>query len=281
MSAPIARGRSSEVFADDPGHVVKLYFAGADEVEVDREVRDSRTVHALGITPVRCYGRVERDGRHGIVFDRIDGIPLTTVAERNILRLPEVGRTLADEHVAVHAAHTTELQDVRALALAQIDKPSFAALTIAERESLRAHLRSLPDGDAVLHLDFHPQNVFVLADRNVVIDWQTAVSGDPAADVALTCLLFREAELFPGTSAPMRVVYAAVRRVLLRHYLAEYLRRSTVTPAQIERWTTAARVLRLGLLDVASERERMLAGIRRDLAARASAQGPARSASAS
>lgn len=277
MSAPIARGRSSEVFADDPEHVVKLYFAGADEAEVDREVRDSRTVHALGITPVRCYGRVERDGRHGIVFDRIDGIPLTTVAERNILRLPEVGRTLADEHVAMHAAHTTQLQDVRELALAQLDKPVFAGLSAAERTALGDHLRALPGGDAVLHLDFHPQNVFVLPDRNVVIDWQTAVAGDPAADVALTCLLFREAELFPGTSPPMRVVYAAVRRVLLRHYLAEYLRRGTVTPADIDRWTTAARVLRLGLLDIASERDRMLAGIRRDLAA----PGPARGAAAS
>ena len=118
MSGPIARGRSSEVFADGPERVVKLYFAGADEAEVDREVRDSLTVHALGITPVRCLGRVERDGRHGIVFDRIDGIPLTAVAERNILRLPEVGRTLAAEHVAVHAAHTSDLQDVRELALA-------------------------------------------------------------------------------------------------------------------------------------------------------------------
>jgi Ser/Thr protein kinase RdoA (MazF antagonist) len=266
MSAPLARGRSSEVFAAESGRVLKLYFAGASPDEVDREVDDSRTVQQLGITPVRCYGRVEQDGRLGILFDRIEGVPLTTIAERNILRLPEVGRTLAREHVAVHAAETSEMQDVREVALAQLDKPVLASLTPAERDALEQHLRALPSGRAVLHLDFHPQNVFVVTGRNVVIDWQTAAAGEPAADVAVTRLLLREAELFPGTSLPMRIVYAAVRRILLRHYLAEYLRRGTATLAEVDRWAIAARVLRLGLLDIPSERERMLAGIRRELA---------------
>jgi hypothetical protein len=267
MTAALARGRSSEVFAATPGRVVKLYFAGASEEEVDREVRDSMTVRDLEITPVRCYGRIELHGRLGILFDRIDGVPLTTLAERNILRLPEVGRTLAAEHATVHAATTHDLQDVRELAVAQLETPAFDTLSSTERDALVTHLRSLPAGDAVLHLDFHPQNVFVLAGRNVVIDWQTAAAGDPAADVALTRLLLREAELFPGTSLPMRIVYAAVRRILLRHYLAEYLRRTALTVADLDRWAIAARVLRLGLLDVASERDRMLSGIRRELAA--------------
>lgn len=268
MTAPLARGRSSEVFAATPGRVVKLSFAGASVEEVDREVHASTVVRDLEITPVRCYGRIELNGRLGILFDRIDGMPLTALAERNILRLPEVGRTLAVEHAAVHAAVTRDLRDVRELAVALLETPAFETLTVAERDALVTHLRSLPAGDAVLHLDFHPQNVFVLARRNVVIDWQTAAAGDPAADVALTRLLLREAELFPGTSLPMRIVYAAVRRILLRHYLAEYLRRTALTVADLDRWAIAARVLRLGLLDIASERGRMLSGIRRGLAER-------------
>ncbi|MEV7692302.1 aminoglycoside phosphotransferase family protein [Microbacterium sp. NPDC089189] len=266
-AGPLAHGRSAEVFADGEDRVVKLAFAGIPEADVDREARDSVTVYELGITPVRCHGRVEIDGRHGIVFDRITGVPLTTIAERNILRLPEVGRTLAAEHAAVHAVTTDRLQDVRELALAQLDTPALAALDADERARVAERIRRLPAGDAVLHLDFHPQNVFVLPERNVVIDWQSAVAGQPAADAALTRLLFREAELFPGTSAPMRVVYAAVRRILLRHYVAEYLRITDVTTADLDRWEIAARVLRLGLLDIASERARMIAGIRADLAA--------------
>lgn len=263
---PIARGRSAEVYAEGDDRVIKLAFAGVTRAEVDDEIAASQLAHALGLTPVRCYGAVEIDGRHGMALDRIVGVPLTAVAERNILRLPEVGRTLATEHLFVHRAHTSELPDVRELALAQLDTPALAALTAAERDAVAARIRALPAGDAVLHLDFHPQNVFVLADRNVVIDWQTATSGPAAADVALTRLLFREAELFPGTALPMRVVYAAVRRILLRFYLGEYLRAGTVTVAELDRWEIAARVLRLGLLDIPSERERMIAGIRAELA---------------
>lgn len=266
-SRPIARGRSAEVFADGDDRVVKLAFPGVDAAEVAQEVAASRLAYELGITPVRCHGDVEVDGRHGIVFDRIEGVPLTAVAERNILRLPQVGSTLATEHLFVHRARTDRLPDVRELAVVQLDTPALSALTPAERDAVARRIRALPAGDAVLHLDFHPQNVFVLAERNVVIDWQTAVAGQPAADVALTRLLFREAELFPGTSAPMRVVYGAVRRILLRFYLRSYLRAGTVSVADLDRWEIAARVLRLGLLDIPSERERMIAGIRADLAA--------------
>ena len=115
-SRPIARGRSAEVFADGDDRVVKLAFGGIDAGEVAQEIAASRLAYELGITPVRCHGGVEMDGRHGIVFDRIDGIPLTAVAERNILRLPQVGSTLAAEHLFVHRARTDRLPDVRELA---------------------------------------------------------------------------------------------------------------------------------------------------------------------
>ncbi|GAA1706133.1 hypothetical protein GCM10009808_25170 [Microbacterium sediminicola] len=269
---PLAHGRSAEVFALGPNRVVKLAFEGIDAESVAQEAAASEVAFELGLTPVRCYGLTEEDGRHGIVLDRITGVPLTTLAERNILRLPEVGRTLATEHLRVHSAHTDRLPDVRDFAVELLETPPLSALTPQERAEVARRIRALPDGDTVVHLDFHPQNVFVLEDAPtgqgpVVIDWQTAVRGQAASDVALTRLLFREAELFPGTSLPMQVVYSAVRRVLLKYYLGEYLKAGTVTVTELDRWEIAARVLRLGMLDIPSERERMLAGIRKDLAA--------------
>ena len=39
--------------------------------------------------------------------------------------------------------------------------------------------------DAVLHLDFHPDNIMLTPDGPVVFDWTNAALGPPAADVAL------------------------------------------------------------------------------------------------
>ena len=43
--------------------------------------------------------------------------------------------------------------------------------------------------DAVLHLDFHPDNIMLTADGPVVFDWTNAALGPPAADVALAWLV--------------------------------------------------------------------------------------------
>jgi hypothetical protein len=262
----IARGRSCEVFPYGEGLVVKLSLPGVDPAFVDRELRDTETVHAAGATPMRTHGEVEIDGRRGIVLDRMDGIALTAIAERNPLRLGAVGRMLGAEHARVHSTRSDRLEDVREFAAGLVDTTPFAELTSDERDRLRAHLRALPAGDAVLHLDFHPQNVFRVGEEIVTIDWQSAAAGPPAADVAMTRYLFTEAELFPGISTVQRVVYGSLRRLMFRSYLAEYTARTGITTAEIDRWDLAARTLRLGLLDIASERDGLIAGIRRGLA---------------
>ena len=238
----IARGRSCEVFPYGEGLVVKLSLPGTDSALVDRELRDTETVHAVGATPVRTHGEVEIDGRRGIVLDRIDGIALTAIAERNPLRLAQVGRMLGAEHARVHSTHSNRLQDVREFAAGLISTAAFDALTADERDLLRDRLRALPTGDAVLHLDFHPQNVFRAGEDIVTIDWQSAAAGPPAADVAMTRYLFTEAELFPGISAIQRVVYGSLRRLMFRYYLAEYMARTGMTTAEIGRASCRERV---------------------------------------
>ncbi|TIC82585.1 phosphotransferase [Nocardioides sp. GY 10127] len=247
-------------------HVVKV-IEGLSAAEVDQEERNTVLAHRLGLTPIGCHGRVDVAGRPGLVLDRLTGVCLTTLAERNILRLREVSRVLADEHARLHAVPVSGFVDVRELAVAQLAAPGLAGLTPAEREEAARLLRALPAGDRPLHLDFHPQNVFVHGDGYAVVDWQTACQGAPAADVAMTKVLFTEAELFPGTAFLKLVLYASVRRVMFGFYLRRYRAVTGMTDAEIDSWLLAARVLRAGLLHVPSEQERLLRGIRRDLEA--------------
>lgn len=264
--ALVAHGRSADVYEYGDAHVVKVFHATWPAAAVDREIRDTASAYHLGLSPVRCYGEIEVDGRRGVVLDRVRGRALTTVAERNPLLLPRVGRELAAIHARLHATVASTYPDVRELAAILVDTSPFGAFTAGERAGIRTHLAALPEGEAPLHLDFHPMNVFEHHDGHAVIDWQSTATGDPAADVAMTRLLFTEAELFPGASRFQILLYGAGRRAMGAFYLREYLRRTGMDIARVDRWTTAARVLRLGLLDIESERERMVAGIRAGIA---------------
>ena len=55
---------------------------------------------------------------------------------------------------------------------------------------LHGRLHVIPhDGQSLLHLDLHPDNVLMSPTGPVVIDWTNARAGDPDTDVALTWLI--------------------------------------------------------------------------------------------
>ena len=78
------------------------------------------------------------------------------------------------------------------------------ALTLAR---LHRELHALPppdflgrEGDAILHLDLHPENVILAARGPVVIDWANAARGDAPLDVALTAVVLAAAPVGPPLS---------------------------------------------------------------------------------
>ena len=55
---------------------------------------------------------------------------------------------------------------------------------------LHHRLHEIPfEGERLLHLDFHPDNVLLSQRGPVVIDWTNARAGDPAFDVAMTWVI--------------------------------------------------------------------------------------------
>lgn len=266
MRTQIGHGRTSVVYTYDEGRAVKLYPAVEDRDGIEQEARAATLIHELGVPSVRCDGLVEQDGQLGIVFERLDGPSFSEVAERDLRQFAPVCRDLADCHARQHQARTTDqLPDVRELAAGLLSSPGLRDLTPAEVELVQAYLTALPAGDQVLHLDFHPQNVYRHRDGWAIIDWHSACRGPAAADVAMSVILMSEVELFPGTPALKLVLYQLVRRLMLRLYRARYLKLTPVTASEIEQWLLCARLLRLGLLNIESEHARILRKVRRQL----------------
>ncbi len=265
MNTPIGHGRTSEVYAYGEDRALKLYPVEEDRAGIEQEARAAVLIHELGVPSVRCDGLIDQDGQLGIIFERLDGLSFSEVAERDLRQFAPICRDLADCHARQHQARTDQLPDVRMLAAELLTAPGLRDLTAAEAEQVRAYLAALPEGDQVLHLDFHPQNVYRHRDGWAIIDWHSACRGPAAADVAMSVILMSEVELFPGTPPLKLVLYQLVRRLMLRLYRARYLSVTPVTAVEISRWLLCARVLRLGLLNIDSEHERILRKVRRQL----------------
>jgi len=148
----VASGRASEIFDLGDGRVLRRFRSGGDpehEALVMRHARD----HGY---PVPEVHEVLSDG---LVLERVEGPTMSAVLRRRPWTLRRETRALARLHDALHAI---------------VAPPA---------------LRALGDGDRLLHLDLHPDNVMLSPRGPVVIDWTNAHRGDPMVDVALTWVI--------------------------------------------------------------------------------------------
>jgi Ser/Thr protein kinase RdoA (MazF antagonist) len=219
IGARIGAGREAEVFTWGDDAVVKLFRSGFAGHRTEAEALVA--LDGRGIAP-RLIDVVEQDGRTGLVLERLDGRDLLALLQRHPSRVLHWARTLAETHRAVHAvAAPAGLPDLRQVLATRIGR---AALPSPLRAFALQVLDGLPDGDRLLHGDYHPGNVLVAEDRVRVIDWVNAARGAPEADHARTLLLLRWSDLPPDTPAVIRALLRAGRSLLAREYVRGYVR---------------------------------------------------------
>jgi aminoglycoside phosphotransferase (APT) family kinase protein len=125
--------------------------------------------------------------------------------------VPEVLDVLEDALVLERIAGPTMLAELRRLPWRAIRH----ARTLAE---LHARLHEIPfEGERLLHLDLHPDNVLLSERGPVVIDWTNARAGDPSLDVALMWVIGVTSGGLSGS---------AFTRLFLRHVDREAARES-------------------------------------------------------
>ncbi len=72
-AALVGQGRTAEIYVWGDNQILKLFRSGWPLAAVEQEKRISRIVHELGLPVPATGGMIEMDGRHGILYERIDG----------------------------------------------------------------------------------------------------------------------------------------------------------------------------------------------------------------
>jgi uncharacterized protein (TIGR02172 family) len=242
LGAPLAQGRTAEVFAWDGGHVLKLFRPGWGADVARHEAELARAIYASGAPAPEVGEVVEVGDRSGVIYERISGASLLTELVGHPAHMRWVMRTLAEAHADLHARTVSGLPRVREM-LAQ-RASSVAKLTEAQRRSILRALEALPDGDALCHGDYHPDNVLLSPRGPLVIDWENAALGDPLADVARTLMVFRASVVY-SHSAATRVFKRGVLQYMVSLYLRRYRQLRPFDSERLRAWelpVTAARL---------------------------------------
>lgn len=226
----IAEGREAEIFEWDPNAVLKLYRnAGMGH---EAEAAALAAISSAGAPAPQLLGRVEIDGRPGLLIERIAGADMLTLLEKAPWRIVIFARMLAESHAAIHRVPApADLPDLTSLLEQRI---RAAPLPTDLRTFALEHAASLPDGDRLCHGDFHPGNVLVTEAGASVIDWAMASRGHPAADYARSALLMSMGDP-PPVSRFMRALVLVGRGLFSTVYERTYVRLASPDPDIVRR----------------------------------------------
>lgn len=217
LGKPVARGGTADIYDWEPGSILKLFHDGFGRGAVEYEARIARAVQASGL-PVPAVGEIVQVGEYyGLVYQRVEGVSMTRMILRRPWRLDRYARRMAELHVDMHAApFQSDLPTQRERLVYKITHAE--ALPERLRARALAALGMLPDGDRLCHGDFHPENILINPQGEIIIDWVDATLGSPLADVARTTVLLRGIAETNQAGNPFG-------KALARRFLAVYQRR--------------------------------------------------------
>ena len=185
LGQPIAYGRTAEIYAWHPGRVLKLFYDWFGLENIEKEARITRAVHASGLPAPAVGDIICVNNRHGLIYERVNGVSMMEVGKHKPWNAFRYGRRMAELHVKLHASTIqADLPSQRHELEKNIQQAE--ALPAYLRSKILAALESLPDGDRLCHGDFHPGNILMTVQGEIIIDWIHAARGNPLADVART-----------------------------------------------------------------------------------------------
>ena len=242
MNERIGQGRTADVYRYGDNKVLKVFHQNLSFL-ADEEFARAKQIQDAGVCAPTVYDLIDVNNAKGIVYEYVQGITLLEQMQNSPLQISRYAKQLATMHAALHRTPAANLVSLKeSLSYAIHHAP---LLTQQEKTAILRYLVSLPNGDRLCHYDFHPGNVLVSEGGAKVIDWMTAAAGDPCADVCRTCLILRSNVQPYNTSFAQKTKLNVFRTVFCKSYLQQYLKQTSTTAAQVNRWLLPVAAARL------------------------------------
>ena len=260
----IAEGREAEIYEWEPGKVLRLFRGQRDSASIAYECAAMDAVRAVVPLVPAVFGVAEVMGRPGIIMERVDGPDLLTMISKKPWTVWRCGRITGEVHAQLHGVVAPQSIPTLRERVERFRGGTDRVPAHVAEWALR-QFAAMPDGDKLLHGDFHPANILLPPSGPMVIDWPNVTRGNPDADLGRSLLMIRMGELPPGSPLVIRLGAKVARSLLEMSYLRAYRRARSVDMAVVERWAILRAVDRLSD-GIAEERDGLLALLEKAMA---------------
>ncbi|MGE3076184.1 MAG: phosphotransferase family protein [Dehalococcoidia bacterium] len=227
-------GRAAAVFEWGEDTVAKVLLEEGPLSTIDADVMSQRAAYEAGLRVPAVRETLLIDGHPTLIMDRIDGVDGLSAAQAKPWKLWKIGRDIGELHRRLNEVRAPAgLPRVTDTLRTLIESPGVPAAAL---ERLRNLLGSMPEGDRLCHLDFHPGNVIESADGPVVIDLSNAGSGEPTVDYVRSLLLFSVGTPGGEISWRDRLLIAAGRGAMSAAYRSGYRNRGPIDESMVRQW---------------------------------------------
>jgi aminoglycoside phosphotransferase (APT) family kinase protein len=182
-----------------------------------REARALKTVEAFDDVPAPRLRGVRRfKVGWGVIMTRIQGQDFARTFRNRPEVKPEYTKAMACLHIAIHRHQAPRLPSLKAWLGREIRNVGASDKTFPAGALLQ-RLMDMPDGDRLCHGDFHFSNVMGEPSNASIIDWPSAMRGNPAADVCQSWLLMQRTDR--GLADSYVAAYACESRLTVKDVL--------------------------------------------------------------
>lgn len=184
--------RGNKVVYDLGDKIAKVFNETKPVSDVFNEALNLARINECGIRSPKALEVTKLEGDEAgwaLITTKVPGVTLAEKIEAEPQRFGECLEQFVDLQIEIHG-YTSPLLNRQDDKYARMIN-SLEAINATTRYNLLERLDGLKKGTAVCHGDFNPSNVIVSEDGTLsVCDWAHATQGAPAADVAMTYLLF-------------------------------------------------------------------------------------------
>lgn len=184
--------RGNKVVYDLGDKIAKVFNETKPVSDVFNEALNLARINECGIRSPKALEVTKLEGDEAgwaLITTKVPGVTLAEKIEAEPQRFGEYLEQFVDLQIEIHG-YTSPLLNRQDDKYARMIN-SLEAINATTRYNLLERLDGLKKGTEVCHGDFNPSNVIVSEDGTLsVCDWAHATQGAPAADVAMTYLLF-------------------------------------------------------------------------------------------
>lgn len=217
----IGQGRTSEAFEWGDNKILKLFRAGIPKAAIENEYQVSINIHnQLKLTP-KVYELIEIGSRFGIIYERIYGKTMMKVIASNPWKVKKEAKRLAELHKSIQKEVDFKLSTYKTRLKDNISNTQLLKDDVKTR--LYEYIDELKDGSILCHGDFHPDNVLITKDGEIIIDWMTATQGNPLTDIARTSIMFKFG-VVPNKTFLEKQIIKFIRNKFYSEYIKHYIK---------------------------------------------------------